>query len=259
MPAVPTSALRFGFAGERQGTLSGKTLMLPELRRLLDACPFDSTLAQYAAAITEQNVLDKPTATTRVRSVRHLREWYALDPEVPLFRALRMLWDLDPEAQPLLALLCAAARNGPLRATAGAILCIPFGATVTPQMLVQAAIGDGDGRWNRTTRASIGKNAAASWKQSGHITGRLEAVRTRAVCRPAAVAYALLLGYLCGGSGERLFSNFWTGLLDATPADLHEQAFAASQRGWIDYRRGGGITDVELGVLLRNTSVEVTA
>src|SRR5437660_12894370 len=93
---------------------------------------------------------------------------------------------LDIEAQPLLALLCSAARNGPLRATAGAILCAEPGNVVTPMMLAQAAAGDDAERWNGTTRASIGKNAAASWKQAGHLAGRLTPVRTRAVCRPAA-------------------------------------------------------------------------
>ena len=125
-------------------------------------------------------------------------------------------------------------------------------------MLAQAAAGDDAERWNGTTRASIGKNAAASWKQAGHLAGRLTPVRTRAVCRPAAVAYALLLGYLCGLRGEGLFRSFWASLLDAPEAELHEQAFAASQRGWIDYRRGGGITSVEVAWLLGNTMREVS-
>src|SRR5581483_3613382 len=139
MLAIPADALNYGLAGERAVTLSGKPLMLPELRQLLAICDANATWADYRTAILDQNVLLKGTRSTRARSVRHLREWYALDRRVLLFRVLRDLWDWEVEAQPLLALLCAAARDGVLRGTAAAILSTPLGENVTPQMLVSAA------------------------------------------------------------------------------------------------------------------------
>jgi hypothetical protein len=169
---------------------------------------------------------------------------------------LRELWEWEIEAQPLLALLCAAARNGVLRGTAAAILVAGTGETVTPRMLVEAAMGDGAERWNAVTKGAIGRNAAASWLQSGHLSGHSTKVRVRAVCRPAATAYALLLGYLCGERGEGLFRTFWARLLDATAEELHGQAFAASQRGWLEYRHAGGVTDVGFRRLLRDLPEE---
>jgi hypothetical protein len=65
------------------------------------------------------------------------------------------------------------------------------------------------------------------------------------------VAYALLLGYLCGGRGEGLFQTLWVRLLDAPGRTIEDQALAASQRGWIEYRRSGGVTDVGFRYLLR--------
>ena len=46
----------------------------------------------------------------------------ALDPSVPLFRLLQVVWKDDPAGQPLLALLCASARDPLLRITAGPVL-----------------------------------------------------------------------------------------------------------------------------------------
>ena len=81
--------------------------MLSELSTLLSACPAESTPADYRAAIVEDNVLAKKTLNSRQRTHRYLRELYALDPAALLFRALRDLWPAEPDAQPLLAMLCA--------------------------------------------------------------------------------------------------------------------------------------------------------
>ena len=101
--------------------------------------------------------------------------------------------------------------------------------------------------------ANIGRHAASSWQQSGHLSGRLRKVRTRAESRPAAVGYALLLGTLCGVRGEALFHTLWCRLLDAPTDTLHAQALAASQRGYLEYRHAGGVTEVAFRHLLRNT------
>jgi hypothetical protein len=47
----------------------------------------------------------------------------------------------------------------------------------------------------------MGQNAGSSWQQSGHLRGKLNKVRQRANSRPVAVAYALILGHLCGERG----------------------------------------------------------
>ena len=101
------------------------------------------------------------------------------------------------------------------------------------------------------TLGKIGRNTASSWTQSGHLRGRTNKVRVKAQSHPTSVAYALFLGYLCGSRGEALFHTDWAQLLDAPPHTLHEQAFLASQRGWLDYRHAGTVTDVGFSYLLR--------
>jgi len=240
---APTEALRFGFVNSPVGTHGSRTIILMELRLLFAACSASATLQDYRSAVIENNILLKGTAATRRESFRRLRELYALSGDALLFRALRELWT-DRDAQPLLALLCACARDPLLRATAGTILITPLHAPVTPHMLSRAVDEVFPGRYNPTSLANIGRHTASSWKQSGHVRGRLRAIRSAAASQPTTVAYALLLGYLCGARGDALFETLWARLLDAPVYVLRNQAVAASHLGWIDYRHSGDVTDI---------------
>lgn len=249
--AIPEAATKFGFINDPVGTLGSRTIMLAELRLLLASCPQSASTDEYRSAIIDQNVLLKQTEATRRESFRRLRELYALSNTTLHFRALRDLWEDDPQAQPLLALLCAAARDPLLRCTAEVILTAPVDVQITPLLFSQAVEVGFPERYNSTTLTAIGKHAASSWRQSGHLSGQLKKVRSRAESRPAALVYALFLGYLCGSRGEGLFQTLWSRLLDAPTHILHDQAFTASQRGWIEYRHTGGVTDVDFRYLLR--------
>jgi len=241
----------FGFVPDGLGTHASRTIMLRELRLLLEASPAEATLERYQSAVLEENVLLKRTQTTRAKSLRHLRELYGLDRRLLLFRALRDLWEADPESQPLLAIECALARDPSLRATAQAILDAQPGQPLTPQALAAAFAAEHPGRLNPTTLATVGRNAASSWTQSGHLLGRSAKVRASVRSRPPAVAYALLLGFLAGARGDALFDTAWCRLLDAPAHLLHDQAFVASQQGWLEYRHAGMVTEISFRYLLR--------
>lgn len=219
--------------------------MLSELRQLLAAVPPDATYDDFAHAIIEENALGKRTMATRKESLRRLRELYGLNPDLPLFRALRALWDANPDAQPMLAFLCASARDPILRAAAEMILATPAGDPVTPQMIEQETARAFPGRYNPTMLANIGRHAASSWQQAGHLQGRAKKTRAQAQAQPESTAYALLLGYLCGAGGEALFSTLWAQLLDASPHHLHDLARTAALHGWITLRSLGGVTEVD--------------
>lgn len=251
MITVPESALRFGFDNGPGGPHASRTMMLAELRLLLAACPSSATYEQYWDAILEQNVLLKRTAATRRESLRRLRELYGLSRPLIVFRALRDLWDEAPSEQSSLALLAALARDPLLRATAKIIMAALPGDPVTPAMFAEAVAQQLPDRLNPMTRASISRHAAATWTQAGYLQGRSDKTRTSAVCGPAATAYALLLGYLCGVRGAALFGTFWAKITEALASRLHEQAFAASRLGWLEYRHAGDVTDVSFSYLLR--------
>jgi len=241
------------------GTHTSRTILLQELRGLLGAVPSRADPAEYRNAVIEQNVLGKKTLSSRQRTHRYLRELYALAPTILLFRVLRDLWDVDVEAQPLLAILCALARDPSLRATASAVLPEAPGTLVTAVDLQDALMNRYPGNYRAAVANKVGRNAASSWTQSGHLLGHVGKTRAQATCRSPDVAYALLLGHLEGAVGESLFDTFWTRVLDAPLGVLHEQAFTASQRGWIDFRHGGGVTDVGFSFLCREPMGETSA
>jgi hypothetical protein len=198
-------------------------------------------------------VLLKATLSTRKETLQRLKEFYSLDRTVLIFRALRDLWDEDQTSQPLLALLCATARDPILYASSDIILSSPLGSVITRNtfsMKIGELFPD---RYSFNSLRSIGENLASSWKKSGHLAGTAKKVRSKAQSCPTAVAYALFLGYLCNARGEGLFDTLWSRLLDSTTPVLHEQALNASQRGWLEYRRSGTITDITFRHLLRQS------
>ncbi len=224
--------------------------MLSELELLLDAVPEEGSSEDLRRAVVDENVLLKGAATTRSKSLRHLRELYVLDEGHPLFRALRVLWEYDPTSRPLLALLAAVTRDSLLRATAELIVDMPAGTPVNAEMLSGAVEVSFPDLLAPGILAKVGRNAASSWTQSGHLKGWVKKVRVRASASVGAVVYALFLGHLSGMRGLPLYETLWGRLLDASPNEIDALAFAASQRGLLEYRRMGDVAEFGFSKLL---------
>src|SRR6266508_3480066 len=124
------ASTRFGFRCGERGTHGSRSIMLADLRQLLAATPIGAAYDDYRVAIMENNVLGKGTASTRLWSWKKLRELYALDPSLAVFRCFRQLWEADVPGRPLLAVLCACARDPLLRMSAVVILQAPVGSVV---------------------------------------------------------------------------------------------------------------------------------
>lgn len=233
------------------GTHTSRTMMLAELESLLASTPAMADAAELKAAIIDHNVTGKNTLSGRRRTYRYLRELYALDPLQLSYRALRDLWDIDTAAHPLLALLSALARDPALRATAPAILESPEGTHISADDLSAAVRAAYPHSYSESIAAKIGRNAASTWTQSGHLAGRTNKARAKVAPSPPAVAYALLLGHTEGLRGLPLFDTLWCRVFDRPRDVLIEQAQRASQRGLIDLKHGGGVTEVGFKMLLR--------
>ena len=146
--------------------------MLAELTTLLASVPSSASKAERRSAMVSGNVLGKKTTSTRKSTAQRLSELYALDPSVPLFRLLQMFWKDDPAGQPLLALLCASARDPLLRITAGPVLQARPGDIVAKKHFEEAVSRQARDRFTPSTLQTIARNAASSWTQSGHLSGR---------------------------------------------------------------------------------------
>jgi hypothetical protein len=251
---VSAEALAAGFSNEPAGTHTSRTVMLAELRALFGTTPSDSGYRDYVAAIIDSNALKKRTRATRLKSLRHLRELYALDASVSLFGALRALWDSDDDSQPLLAFLCALERDPLLRATANLMLASPEGAVVSAADFSDEVGRSFPHRFSTGVLGRIGRNVASSWTQSGHLEGRSTKVRTRVHATAYSMTYALFLGHLTQHSGTGLFRTLEVRLLEVPESEARELARAASRQGWIGYRSAAGMTEITFRELEASSS-----
>ena len=194
----PTEELsKAGFRFGDKGTHTSRTIMLSELSDLLATEPIDAERTEYASAIIDDNILGKQTMATRRLTNQRLGELYGLNRRLPLFRTLRRLWAIDEDGRPLMALLCALARDPLLRSTAKSVLDLPVGAELV-RASVLSGIRDAVGsRLNDSILDKVARNAGSSWSQSGHLKGRVRKIRQRVTPTPGAVALALWMG---GGS-----------------------------------------------------------
>jgi hypothetical protein len=64
------------------------------------------------------------------------------------------------------------------------------------------------------------------------------------------MAFSLLLGYLCGLRGARLFESIWTQLLDRPPAELTELTMEASMQEWLRFKASGAVVEITFPGLL---------
>jgi hypothetical protein len=224
--------------------------MLDELSILLNSLPAEASRLDYLAAIIEHNALNKATTATRKLTAQRLSELYLLEPSAPLFRVLRRFWQDDAPGRPLLALLCALARDPLLRATAEPVLAMISGEELSRQRMtdaIRSAVGD---RLNDATLDKVVRNASSSWAQSGHLQGRVRKFRQTIRPTPLATAYALMLGYLEGLRGGRLFETPWTKVLDASPAELRYIATEAKRLGGLDFKAAGDVVEIGFSTVL---------
>lgn len=233
----------------RHHTTASHTIGIPQLATLLEHLPSNSRLEDYRDAVVADNVLDRPTFTGRQRSLRHLRELYLLDPERPAFRVLRRLWDEDRSARNQLAGLLAYGNDELLRATFPAIAAARIGDQVPATALADAARSGFGTTLNPASLARLGRNAAASWTQTGHLIGRTGKRRAAVNPRPVAVAYALYLGHLGGLRGSYLLDSPWIRWFAALDDLVEAAAEEAVRLGYVDLRRAGGIVEISFELL----------
>ncbi len=233
---------RLGFRDGDKGTHSSRTLMLAELEALLAETPPTAEMPAFRKAVVEDNILGKRSETTREHTVRKLKALYGLDPGVPVYRLMRRFWSVDEPGRPLLALLCAVARDPLLRASVDVVLDARVGDPVPNDALattVRPTFSD-------STRAAIVSHLASTWGQAGYLTTTKERLRTKPVATPGTAAYGLALGYMEGLRGTLLLSTMWMRLLDVGQDRALELVQRAARQGWVTYRAAGDVVDLRV-------------
>lgn len=243
----------FGWSSDRGGPHLARTMMLADLRVLMDILAGSANSHALQHAVEVDNVLAKPTSQARRLAWRHLAKLYALDASVPLFRAMAYLWQRDATGRPLLALLAACVRDPVLRSATPWLLDMKPGQPYQRQALERCIDDLAPGRFSASTLTSAAQNIAGTWTQSGHLRGRTKKCRQQVEPTSGSVALALLVGHVRGLRGQLLFESEFVKLLDCRPIQAMELAEAAAARGWINFKRIGPVVETAFPKLLPHT------
>jgi hypothetical protein len=230
-----------GFRLASGGVHTSRTMMLDELRSTLASVPVSADHSTYLSAIIEDNCARKSTAATRKLTASRLSDLYALDNKVPMFRALRSLWDVSTEGQPLLALLIALSRDPRLLMTAPVIIAIHEGSELHREPMTATLRAADGGRLSPSILDKVVRNAASSWSQAGHLVGRTFKKRYRVDATPAVASLAAYLAWHAGLRGTEIFRSGWFQVIDASPTKARALLLEAKQIGLIDLRIAGDV------------------
>lgn len=242
LPTIPLE--RFGLKFSAGGAHISRTIMLKELAAVLNNVPPGSSVDDYRSAVVDRNVLGKTTESTRLKSLRHLRELYALDEQMPIFGLLRKLHGLDAGSLSLLALQVAWARDPLLRATTAPVLEAAEGERVETAALAQALETAFPKQYSELNRNKISRNASSSWTQSGHLTGRQKKLRHHVKPTTVVTSMALFLGTLAGYHGAFVFGNPWCKLIDLGTERAKFMGMEAHRAGLVNLRSVGEVVEL---------------
>lgn len=244
-------AIDFGFRLKGGGAHQSKTMMLVELNSILESRRLLSSELRRAAI--EDNILNKSTVNSRRLTFGHLNSLYGLTEQSALTRVLFSLWQFDPASRPLSALLTSLSRDPMLRSTAEVALSAAVGERTERASFESALLDAHPDRFSEKMIRSMAQNCAASWTQSGHLTGRAKKYRSRVIPTPAAAAFAALIATVAGFGGPSLLDSVWMRVLDLSPEQALDQLRRAEAMGLAKVRSAGDVTEISIRQSMAST------
>lgn len=228
---------------------TGRTMMFTELSKLMDFSI--GTYTDFEHLINE-NVIAKKTEISRYETKGYLKKLYGFDEKEPSFKVFHYLWQLSATSErPILALLLAITRDYLLSESIDVVINTSIGSRVDTNLIAENIEEKHPNRFTIKTRIASSKNIASTWKQAGHITGKMKNLRTQVTPGYYAVAYALFLGYLQGLRGDFLFQTKWTKALDCSENELRTLAQEAAKRELLSFQYSGNVTVVNFKSLIQ--------
>jgi hypothetical protein len=224
------------------GPHQSKTMMLKELSAVLA----HDRQVDPVEAILHHNILGKPSMRSRQAALYRLRQLYGLGQRTAICLVLQKLWHLDPAGRPMLAILCALARDPTLRDGANTVLDASPGEQVRSSLIAAEFERRHPGRLGQNMLHSQSRNAASSWTQSGHLVGAIQKRRVRAKPTPTVAAYAALLASLAGFGGTMLLNSRWLDVVDRPTEDRLSLLRQAEGLGLARVRAAGDVLEIEV-------------
>jgi hypothetical protein len=217
--------------------------------------PLSIQQADFARVIVDENILEKPTHGSRIKSLRHLNELYGLDPSRALFRALWSLGHSDLESLPQLCLVCAYARDPQLRQSFELIRLLRVGDVLERVSMEQHLEIGFPGRFSPAMKKSMAQNVNTTWTFGGLLGGKARKTRKAPQARPISAAYAMFAGYLTGLRGEQLLDSAFASLVASNRLDLLAALRLASAKGILSLKGAAGIVEFDFSTLLTPTEL----
>ena len=246
-----------GFSKASSGGHSARSMMLVEMRTLFRAMPLAVTKNDFIKAIVEENVLEKPTLSSRNKSLRHLTDLYGMDPSKALFRVLWNLGHADSDSLPQLCLVCAYARDPQLRFSFELVRTLHLG-EVLERVVMEKHLENGyPSRFSAAMKKSMAQNINTTWTFAGHLAGKVKKIRQLPAPRPVSAAYAMFVGYLTGLRGERLLNSAFASLVAANRSQLQAALSLASAKGLLSLKQAAGIVEFDFSYLLTSAEKEL--
>jgi hypothetical protein len=208
-------AIRSGCRVEGGGVHASKTMMLPAASILL-AQPAVLNVRELRRRVLDENILSMGSLSARLTTFCKLVQLYGLNTASILTRGLITLWPVST-ARPMLAIVCAVARDPLLRVSAAAIFNTKVGERVSSHEIRSVLEVKLAGRFRESTMAALAQRCVSSWAQAGYVTSGPERLRQRAVADPHAAAYAALVAIESGFVGQSILASPWLELLDVEP------------------------------------------
>ncbi|MDP2968052.1 MAG: DUF1819 family protein [Deltaproteobacteria bacterium] len=235
----------------------GRSMMFLEMRTLVRSMPLTVTKDDFTKAIVDENILEKPTLSSRKESLIRLTQLYGMDPSKALFR---VLWDLghsDLDSLPQLCLVCAYARDPQLRHSFELIRTLRLGEVLARADMEQHLENGFPGRFSRATKASMARNVNTTWTFGGHLAGKVKKTRRLSEPRPVSAGYAMFVGYLTGLRGERLLDSAFGSLVASKRSQLIAALSLASAKGMLSLKQAAGIVEFDFSNLLTSAEQEL--
>lgn len=130
--------------------------------------------------------------------------------------------------------------------TAPSVLGTPIGAELLRGPLRESLAHEVGERLNAATLDKVQRNAASSWKQSGHLEGRTFKHRRMVQAKPESVALALYLAHAAGFALADCPGPAWVKVLDCDVSNAMQLAVEAKRLNLIDLRISGTVVDLNL-------------
>lgn len=241
----------FGFYRASTGAHMARSMMLDELTLLIRGTRPDASKEALKKAVVEENLIGKPTASSREKTFDHLRRAYGMDASTALWRVLRQFAQQEPQALPLMALVLVYSRDLQLRKSFDLVASLKPGQELPRVQMEEWLEQVFPGRFSKGMKGSMARNVNTTWTATGHLVGKMRKVGSRPKPHWLATTYAMFVGYLAGIRGQLLLDSVYARLVGVDPMTAADHLSIASAHGLLRFRNAGGVVETDFSNLLQ--------